>query len=416
MLTGKTFEATTMALSLLVLCGSYLIVVWKDRSWINWATPAFFFSLGGRYVFQFSYLYFVAPGGSHYAYFLCYMAYALPALIGALVYAVVKPMALKTPSLQMGEIRYLPWVLLAIGFLLYLPVLVVFRQYLDSPRRIYELTRTGYGVESYGSTTFLDLALITYLFKRNKVFVSELLFYTILGALTYMHGSKGLILNCFLIWVLYRVYVQRKVTRAITALGFLSVASVAVMGSFALFSDTADIADLLTSVTEFADYVRNGMEIVDDEHGKIYYGRINLENEVYGRIPRALMPGKPKDFGPFLLAKIYNPANYRADSGTGAVDFGEDYADFGPFAIVVRCFSSAAFSWFLSITVYHLRRWRSPPAFVLLLFFAGVSVIPISGLFLLPEYLLLAGMLGLLLRMRLVRRSIRYTELPSRTA
>jgi hypothetical protein len=404
LLAGKAFESIVMALSLLIVCGSYLLIVWKDRSWINWATPVFFFMLGGRYIFQFSYLCLLAPGGSHYAYFICYTAYAFPFLLGALIYAFVKPITIKTHSSgAVEDVGQMPWLLLFLGFLFYLPVLIEFRTYLTDPRRIYELTRSGYGIWTYGSTTFSNVALVVYLCGRRKSLSSAMFFYSALLLLTYWHGSKGLILNCVLVWALHRVYVERKRISAMAALSFALVAGTAVLGAFALFSNAADLADLAESVTSYADYVRNTMTIIDDEHGKRYYGRLTLENELYSRVPRAIMPNKPKDFGAFALAKIYNPASYRADAGTSAVDLGLDYADFGPFMIVVRCLYSASMAIMMSMTAFRLRRRGSPGTFMVFLLLSGISVVPVAGGFYLPETIILAIITKWLLQFRFIR-------------
>lgn len=404
MLTGKSFEATVMLISLLVSCASYLLIVWKDRSWINWATPAFFFNLGGRYVFQFASLALGGSNGSHYAYAFCYTTYALSFLVGAVVYVFVRPLKIK-PSRAAQEMGLLPWVLLLFSVLLYLPILIEFRAYLAQPRRIYELTRTGYGIWTFGSSTFSNLAFITYLFEKRKTTYETIAFCSILVPLTYWHGSKGLLLSGFIMWILYRVYVERKSIRAFAAAALLGTAMTVVLGSFALFANSADLAELFESVTSFADYVRNAMQVIDDDQGRRYYGRLTIESALYPLVPRALMPDKPKDFGPFALAKIYSPANYRNDEGDSAFDIGYDYADFGPFSIIYICLTAAFMSWMTSSMVLHLRRAPTPGAFIVFLYFAGFNIIPITAPFFLPEMMLVGGAISLGLRFRAIRGS-----------
>jgi len=410
LLTGKTFEATAMLLSFLVLGASYLLIAWKDRSWINWATPFFFLAVGARYIFPFLYLYLIrSPGGSHYAYFFCYTTYALSFLTGALVYTFVKPFKIRHLSSNSTHgVGIFPWLLLFLGFLLYLPVLVEFRAYLATPRKIYELTRTGYGIWFFGSTFFATLGFVTYLFQKGKSLIGVLTFCVLCGALTYWHGSKGQILNYVLIWMLYRVYVDRKSIRALTALAVLLGTGALVIGSFALFSNTGDMIALVDSVTGYADSVRNAMEVIDDQQGKRYYGQLAIEDEVYSRIPRAIMPGKPMAYGSFRLARTYSPASYRNNEGTSAFDIGVRYADFGPFSMILLCLSSGGIAWLLSSLVFHLRRQPTSGTFLIFIFLAGVNVIPISGVFFLPEMILLASALSFALRFRLIRGGLKF--------
>lgn len=403
MLTGKLFEVSTLLLSFLVVVASYLLVVWKDRSWINWATPAFLISIGSKYFFQFLYLCYSAdPGGSHYAYAYCYTTYGLTFFVGAVVYAFVKPIKLRQPG-PSDDLRALPWLLLLLGVLLYLPILIEFRAYLSEPRRIYEQTRTGYGLYFFGSTTFVTLGFVTFLFKRGKTFASAAVLFSICVLLAYWHGSKGQIIIYLLVWMLYRVYVNRVPIRIFAASFMLLAVAGLVFASFALFSGIADIAELADSVTSYADYVRNAMLVIDDPNGTRYYGRLMVEGEVYSRIPRFLMPSKPKDFGSFMLAKTYYPASYRADEGLPDFSLGVIYADFGPLSIILICIYSAISALFVSTLVRHLRRGGGAGAFIVFLFMAGITLIPIGGAFFLPESIALGGAILFAGRFRVLR-------------
>lgn len=401
MLTGKLFEASAMLLSFVVLLASYLLIVWKDKSWINWASPAFVLGVGSRYIFQFFYLYSVGAGGSRYAYAYCYATYGLSFLVSALVYTFVKPVTMRKSAVP-GDFRVLPWLLLLLGFLLYVPVLIEFRAYLSSPRRIYELTRTGYGLYFFGSTTFATLGFVTYLFIKRKSILGATLFFAICTGLAYLHGSKGQIVIYIMVWMMHRVYVDQKPIRAVAASAMLLAVAGLVVGSFAVFSSPDDLAELADSVTTVADYVRNAMLVIDDEQGKLYYGRLLVENEIYSRIPRSIMPDKPKDFGPFILGKIYNPANYRNDEGVGAFDLGATYADFGSISVLLVCAYSALSAFLISGLTLRLKSGAGPGTFVVFLFMVGLGVIPISGPFYLPESIALGGALSLAGRFRLL--------------
>jgi hypothetical protein len=401
------FEVSVASVSLLVSCISYLLIVRKDKSWINWGTWLFLGSLATRYVLPIIYLFMTgSSGGSKYAYSFCYTAYALSSLSAALVYAYVKPFKLRSsPSYQAQNpyLGQLAWLMLLLGFLFYLPILIEFRAYLAEPRRIYELTRTGYGVYFYTSIFLATLGFATYLFSNPKTKLGAILFFGLATALAYWHGSKGEIVNYFLIWILYRVYVDRKRIRALGALSIVGGVGILVIGSFALFLKPTDIYDLGANLTGYADIIRNNMVVIDDPHLDLYFGQLMIENEVYSRVPRAVMPGKPKDYGPFALGKKYDPAQHRSDKGDPAYDVGLAYADFGPLSMICLCGSSAFMAWLVSSFAGEMRHRPTPGRFVIFVFLAGVNVIPISGVFLLPETILIAGVLSIAQRLCIVR-------------
>src|SRR4029077_14058034 len=91
----------------------------------------------------------------------------------------------------------------------YAPVLFEFREFLLSPRQIYELTRTGYGPETFVSSTLAYLGIIFILFTRRSVFMKAFVI-TAASVLIAFHGSKGQILNVLLLLLLFQVYVRRK--------------------------------------------------------------------------------------------------------------------------------------------------------------------------------------------------------------
>jgi hypothetical protein len=359
-----------------------------------------------RYVFQFIYLFMERdPGGSRFAYCFCYTTYALSFLSAALVYTYIKPIKLRTsrdPS-PSGSVGIIAWALLLTGILLYLPILVEFRAYLAEPRTIYAMTRTGYGPLFFGSTLFATLGFVTYLFYKQKSLLGATSYYVLCAGLTFWHGSKGQILNYVLIWMLYRVYVARKKVSALAALSLVGLAGVITVGSFAAFGSFADIYDLSTNLVGYADASRNAMKVIDDPQARTYFGELTVENEFYSRIPRVLMPSKPTDYGAFALGKKYDPAQYRAGEGAPNYDIGLTYADFGSFAMIYLCLSSGVVAWMVSSFAAALRQGPTPGKFIVFIFLAGVNVIPISGVFYLPETMLIAGALSFALRLRVVR-------------
>lgn len=403
MLTDWTFEVVVMGLSLICVLCAYLLIYRRDGSWINWATPSYIFALSANYVFPFAVLFISGATGSKYSYAYCYTTYAVSALAGAAGYLSVKPTLVPPRTLRpLPDVGLLPWLLLIAAVLLYMPVIIEFRDSLLHPRDIYVQTRTGYGLYFFGSSALANVAFVTYLFKKHKSFSGALVFYVSCITLVFLHGSKGQLLTLAYIRVLYWVYVQSKKVRLIKA--FISVALLAGVGmaSFAIFADFSDTVELLTFMRDYSDYTRNAMLVIDDSSATIYSGQLVLESEIYSRVPRLIMPDKPKDFGIYKLARIYYPASFRADAGSPDFGIGLQYADFGPFAILYICFWSALTGWLVATLVRSLRRQPRPATFVIFLFFSGIVILPIGSGYLLPETLLLAWSVSLALRFRLM--------------
>ena len=395
----NTYRALVMVISLLITLFSYWLICRKEGSWINWATPNFVFVVAAEYVFQFAYLLLFSGVGSEFAYTYCYATYAAISLVGAVVFCFVKPMDLGAIKLRArGDSGLVAWFLLGLAFLVYAPILVEFRQYLLEPRMIYGLTRVGYGLGYFGSTMLGDLSFCLYLFRQRKRVFFTVSFYLLYFMLIYLHGSKGQLFTPLFMMLLFRVYVNRKRISARLAVLILAAVSVFGVGSFAAYGSFQNVVEILQYMTQYADYTRNAMIVMDDPHGRTYYGRLALETLVYPHIPRALMSDKPKDFGVLQLAKVYFPASFRAEAGAPAFGVGEQYADFGPFAILILCAGSAATSWLASSAIAFLRVNRHPSVFMLLLFLSGLSFIPAGTGYWLPETMILALGVAFLLR------------------
>lgn len=396
------FELVAMGASLVCVICAYWIICRKDKSWINWTTSGFIVSLGAGYVFPLASLLLYGNSGSHYAFAYCYAAESLPFLAAAITYAKIRsPRLVANVSQPPPDIGALPWILLLVSWLLYAPILIEFRAYLLHPREIYNQTRTGYGAYFFGSTMFGNLAFVIYLFKKNKGKIAMFFFYFFCAALMYFHGSKGQLLTLVIIRVLFAVYVQQRKVKFLAALAAVSLFAVMGIASFAAFTDFNDLSEILLFVTGYSDYTKNAMMVIDDPTLGPYYGQLTLERAFYSRIPRALMPDKPKDYGGFKLARIYYPAEYREDSGSPDFSVGLDYADFGPFAILWIGFQGMASAYLIGILIPLLRIRPHPSTFIILLYFCGQSMIP-AGLGALPEITFLTCVVALALRMRVL--------------
>jgi hypothetical protein len=393
-----------MAISAALVLYSYIKICRQERSWINWYTFPVFLTLASGYLLPSIYLLVFHPDGSYFANAYCYMTYACSSLSMMFGYRMAHAAAGSTrdPKLYRYSYKLFPWILLASSVLLYLPVLIEFRDLLLTPREIYMQTRTGYGINFFGSAVMMFLAFVTYLFKKRKSYAGGCLLCGICATLIFLHGTKGEVLGLIEIFILYRVYILRR--RVSVASAVASIAAMAIVGTlwFALLGGLTDFGELAVSMSAYSDYTRNAMLVIDDPKGQLYWGRLTMEDEVYSRIPRIIMPNKPKDFGGFKLASIYYPEWFQGDAGSPSFGMGEQYADFGVFAIVFISLWSALSGWVVALLIASLKQRPEPGRFLVLLFFSGVGIIPVGDGYLLPETIMLGAMLTFVYRHRFV--------------
>jgi hypothetical protein len=308
--------------------------------------------------------------------------------------------------------RLAPYLVLVAAIALYLPVLWEFRSDLLNPRGIYEKTRSGYGVSFFLSTTLCYLAFILLLFKR-RLRRGELGIFTLIClVLLWLHGSKNQMLLLLFILTTHLVYVQEKrmaLTRFVLFGGMLTV-----LGTLLFLITTPQLLleydGSLQGLASYSDYTRNGMLVIDSGVGPLY-GRLSLEQQIYSRVPRPLFPAKPNDFGALYLAEHFFPDAFQSDKGAPAFSFGIEFADFGVLALPILLVENLFAGMLLKMFMTGLRRDRDPGSFVLVLFAAGLSLLPLSGTFLLGESLVLAVVVNFLHSVR-----ARYRAVPAGTA
>jgi hypothetical protein len=278
---------------------------------------------------------------------------------------------------------------LGVGIVLYVPVLIEFREFIFDPRQIYAQTRTGFGIQAFVSSTLAYVAVILILFtKRSKSF--KTLIILLATGLLSLHGSKGQVLSLVLILLLYYVYVLgRKVTFAGSIIVYACTGMVVLLLFAATMSLGEDAADALEAISKYSDYTRNAMLVIDS-HYPLQYGRLTIESNTLGIVPRKLMPGKPKNFGSFALAEEFFPESFDKDAGSPAFGVGLQYADFGSWAVVYLAFVAAFRGWLARIFVNRLKVTKHPADFFVVVFLADVSVFPLGVGWLLPEALLVA--------------------------
>ena len=147
--------------------------------------------------------------------------------------------------------------------------------------------------------------------------------------------------------------------------------------------------EMLESMSSYSDYTRNAM-IVIDEHFPLQYGKLTLEANIYGLIPRAIMPTKPKNFGPMRLDDEFYPKQLDEDEGAPAFGVGIQYADFGVFAIVYIGLVAIFRGWLARVFVSRLQLTNHPADFFMVAFLADIPLFPTGVGWFLPEALVVA--------------------------
>jgi hypothetical protein len=196
---------------------------------------------------------------------------------------------------------------------------------------------------------------------------------------------------------MYRVYVLGNRVNFRLAIFYFGLVSVLGVGSFFVLNTPAE---LLLSLSQYADHTRNAVMVIDDPDLPLSHGRIAAETAFYARVPRVLFPDKPKDYGFLKLTGRYF---FIADwEGIGSPDFGIgiQYADFGRFAIFYLMAWAAVAAAFAKSFALKLKTASHPATFIMFLFFADVTLLPLGVSYLAPEHFLVAAAVAFLLKPR----------------
>lgn len=380
---------TTSVLSLAVTLGAYGFVSHRERNYLNVLTPSLLVNIPAFYLFQIVYNDLFGVDASAYSYIYVYATLAVENVVFAYVYTRPRTRPIRLPSVYgYNHLEWLSFACLGLACLLFLPLLIEFKEYIFDPRRIYEETRTGFGANYYTSSACAYLAVILVLFSRQSNFRKAVVI-VLAGIVLSLHGSKGQVLGIVLLPLLFVVYVKHmrvKLGRALlVCLGFL----VLLVGMFAATVSLGGPMEALEWVSEYSDYMRNAMMVIDSNM-PVQYGRLTWESNVISLVPRAVMPDKPKDFGAFYLDEEFFSGSLDEDKGVPAFGIGVQYADFGFLAIVYLALFAALRGWLTRVWVQRLQHTRHPADFLMLAFLCGISVFTIGTGWLFPETLLIA--------------------------
>lgn len=390
--------------SLALVFLAYLIVSMKEKSYINVLTPALFIFIPANYIFELVHIYYNGYSGSLSGYLFCYLTYALSFLLFSFTYLKFPSYRVKLPfGAKNYNSVFLPYVVLLISFLLYLPILIEYREFILSPREIYMRTRTGYGVNYFLSSTLTFLSFILFLFKSQSFKAEKYIAFILCAILALLHGSKGQVMTIIFIAMLYKVYVLSLRVKFSSLVKYIMLLSfvLGLLFYFPLYDIEKE--GFIRAISNYSDYTRNAIMVIDSDMDA-QLGRLTIEDTIYSRVPRQVYPAKQKDFGGFYLAKEFYPEWFETDTGSPAFGIGVQYADFGAFSIYYILFWSALSGIFLKIFITRLQIHKYPSDFIMVLFFSGVSLIPLGAGYLLPEHLLLAFLIAFMLRFKLYRK------------
>jgi hypothetical protein len=376
--------------SLLITVVAYVVVSRRDGSYLNVLIPSLITGIPACYLLPLFYTRVFGNEASTYAYLYVYAAVALENVAFAYGYLRARNQVVQLPFLcAQDNFGRLALLFLSLATVAYFPVLLQFHEFLLDPREIYRQTRTGFGTEFFISSTLAFVSVIVTLFARRS-WPQKAALILVATLLIAAHGSKGQILAVILIVGLYLVYAGAKKFSLTQTLVVCLALSVVLALLFAATMALGDgLQDILESVSQYSDYTRNAMLVIDSRF-PFQYGRITLEANIYGLIPRALMPNKPKDFGPFALADYFYPEAFDADKGAPAFGVGVQYADLGPLAIVYIALMAALRGWLARIFVNRLSLTRHPADFFMVAFLADVPLFPVGVGWFLPEALVVA--------------------------
>jgi oligosaccharide repeat unit polymerase len=382
-----------------IVCYIYISKV--EGSYLNVFFPFILSSVPINFVFEPAYIYYNGLAGSEYSYFYLYSCFTSIILFMTWGYVLTKnKYVLKLPYSNLRPFNsYVGIGLIMLGFITYLPVLIEFREYIFNPREIYVHTRTGYGLYFFLSTFLSLVGFIVFLFSKKANLVKVLLLSVLIIVFLYLHGSKGQVNLLFTIVSLYYVYIKGwKVSKK--ALGVIALAvSCSVMVLFYL-TTSYEYENIFKLMTSFSDYNRNAMLIIDKQK-TFYNGQLTFESNFYSRIPRALMPDKPKDYGVFKLAKQYYPSWFYEDTGSPAFGLGVQYADFGGWAIFYLSAWALLLGCLLKLFIQRLKKFRTPGDFIVVLYISGITLLPLGDGYLLLEHLMIALLINMLLSIKI---------------
>lgn len=239
-------------------------------------------------------------------------------------------------------------VILAVGILVNVHTAFGFA-YILEPRRLYEVSREGFGTHYFALGLSLRLAALLLLMSN---FRGKALMLTGLLALSVFTGAK---VNTYVITMFavmhFIVFARagRVNGKLLIKLALIALPLVYLLIWLTFQDSEINILELLVAyVNEPWNNFSLLVQSFDQHFRDFFLGTLTWENNIISRIPRPFFPEKPYLFGGFRLANEYFPETVAL--GIGAPSFGSEgiaYADWGVFGLLMLLSLKWLLSWVL---------------------------------------------------------------------
>ena len=236
----------------------------------------------------------------------------------------------------------------SIFILLYVHSVFGFELLLD-PRRLYEASRSDYGLHFFLLGVALRLGVLLVLlssfYHKKKIIFLLILFSVFTGAKI---NTQVIVLFVVAYYILF--YRNGSIGfKHFILLGMISLPVIYLLISLTFKGSEADIFLLLVSyINEPWNNFSLLVQSFDQNFSDFFYGLLTLENNFVSHIPRPLFPDKPYLFGLFRLADQYFPEV--VSLGIGAPSFGTEgiaFADFGVAGLFFLIITRGVIAWVL---------------------------------------------------------------------
>src|SRR5260370_29031316 len=157
-----------MASSLLIVILAYVKLSRVEGSYINVLIPSLVIGIPACYFLPWSYMQICGTGASRYAFLYVYATLAAENVAFVYAYSRARAKVVRLPfRFSYQNFGLVAWICLGLAVLIYVPLLVQFREFLLDPRGIYKLTRTGFRPPFYISRILACLAVVLIPFSKR---------------------------------------------------------------------------------------------------------------------------------------------------------------------------------------------------------------------------------------------------------
>lgn len=272
---------------------------------------------------------------------------------------------------------FISWLLLILAVIIYMVVVIKNYDLINNPRDIYTSTRSGYGLYYYTSIFLLYLSSIFYLFGHKQGFLKNLVYFSILITAISFYGSKSPFITILFIILMYHISVKKQIFGFIHCILISFSLLISLFFVFKITKPDFNLSNSFQNISTYADYNRNAALVVENPRPSSS-GKLFLEDMFYSLIPRQILPSKPKNFGSFKLSEYYFPDWFDLDSGSPAFGVGIYIAEFKQYANFIMLLVSFIQGFILRMLIIKQEKKNTVSNFVLVLFFAGISIIQLG--------------------------------------